>query len=147
RLYVPYGAASVPPAPPYLAQTPLATTNAPYRWPPFVGVPQIGQALVTGDYLIQQTFAHEGRIPPRVLDNRVNPNLVAQNIGDDSPGVIRLRRVWDSWSTAYSNAPTSGYDPVVNFPTGPPFTNPVYPSYPPPYPAPLRGIQIQVRVV
>ena len=27
-----------------------------------------------------------------------------------------------------------------------PFTPPVYPSYPPPSPAPLRGIQIQIRV-
>ncbi len=61
--------------------------------------------------------------------------------------MIRLRRVWDSWSTDYTNAPTTGFDPSTSFPTGPPFGPPVYPSYPPPYPAPLRGIQIQIRVV
>ena len=27
------------------------------------------------------------------------------------------------------------------------YSPPIYPSYPPPYPAPLRGIQIQIRVV
>jgi hypothetical protein len=32
-------------------------------------------------------------------------------------------------------------------PSGPPFSPPIYTSYPPPYPAPLRGIQIQIRVV
>ncbi len=30
------------------------------------------------------------------------------NIGDDTPGVVRLRRVWDSWSTEYSQAPGTG---------------------------------------
>ena len=30
------------------------------------------------------------------------------NIGDDSHGIVRLRRVWDSWSTDYSQAPRTG---------------------------------------
>jgi hypothetical protein len=125
------------------------------------------------DY-INRTFAHEGRMPPMVEDNRIdpqNPNptyikpnmFIAQypainpnyssNIGDDDGRIIRLRRVWDSWSTAYSRAPATGVTPGANppppfpFPAGPPFSPPIYPSYPPPYPAPLRGIQIQIRVV
>ena len=72
------------------------------------------------------------------------------NIGDDNPAVVRLRRVWDSWSTEYTQAPGTGVNPVTSpaafFPAGPPYTPPIYPSYPPPYPAPLRGIQIQIRV-
>ena len=76
------------------------------------------------------------------------------NIGDDQAGIVRLRRVWDSWSTDYSHAPGTGVylnkanatDPLNGFPWGPPYTPPIYPSYPPPYPAPLRGIQIQIRV-
>jgi hypothetical protein len=121
------------------------------------------------DY-INQTFAHEGRMPPLVADNRVDaftpnpnyPNLsplagtVANsqnytgNIGDDdvnNVGIVRLRRVWDSWSTAYTRAPATGINQGIGFPSGPPFSPPIYPSYPPPYPAPLRGIQIQIRVV
>jgi hypothetical protein len=79
----------------------------------------------------------------------------SSNIGDDSGGIVRLRRVWDSWSTAYTRAPANGVynnaaipaDPLNGFPWGPQgFTPPIYPSYPPPYPAPLRGIQIQIRV-
>jgi hypothetical protein len=87
------------------------------------------------------------------------------NVGDDNVGVLRLRRVWDTWSTDYSNAPATGVDPATGIdpttgaislaqtaillqsPIGPPFTPPVYPSYPPPYPMPLRAIQIQIRVV
>jgi prepilin-type N-terminal cleavage/methylation domain-containing protein len=123
--------------------------------------------------LLTQTFAHEGRMPPLLADGRFdsqfgaaaigpnNPNgylsanspfLAANNgpynngnVGDDSPRVVRLRRVWDSWSTAYSQAPGTGVG-ANGFPVGPPFTPPIYPSYPPPYPAPLRGIQIQIRV-
>jgi hypothetical protein len=70
------------------------------------------------------------------------------NLGDDRPGIVRLRRVWDSWSTDYSRAPGRGLDSTVSvgFQAGPPFSPPIYPSYPPPYPAPLRGIQIQIRV-
>jgi hypothetical protein len=106
-------------------------------------------------------------MPPLVADNRLdaqypNPtygsaNYVPQypvlapgytsNIGDDSTGVVRLRRVWDTWSTEYSRAPAQGFNVATGFLAGPPAGSPpIYPSYPPPYPAPLRGIQIQIRV-
>ena len=103
--------------------------------------------------------------------NGVTDNLnfanYSSNVGDNNNGVIRMRRVWDSWSTAYSRAPANGVynnpnnpntigippvpnpaaDPLNGSPWGPNGgTPPIYPSYPPPYPAPLRGIQIQIRV-
>jgi hypothetical protein len=120
--------------------------------------------------LLNQTMAHEGRIPPLVADNRLdaqhpNPTYInvnnysaqypatfpnySSNIGDDNHATIRLRRVWDTWSTDYSRARANGIDTISGFPMGPssyPPTPPVYPSYPPPYPAPLRSIQIQIRV-
>ena len=120
--------------------------------------------------LLKQTFAHEGRMPPLFNDNRLDasyPNPLyssptvftpqypafpnySSNIGDDSFFVARLRRVWDSWSTEYTQAPATGVYPAGTaaqyFPAGPPYAPPIYPSYPPPYPAPLRGIQIQIRV-
>jgi prepilin-type N-terminal cleavage/methylation domain-containing protein len=141
--------------------------------------------------LIGQTFAHEGRMPPLVNDNRLDfqyPNLTyvnsatfnsqyfvitatnaagntdtfnfkaySSNVGDNTAGIVRLRRVWETWSTEYSQAPANGVyhnptpptggDPLEGFPWGPNGgTPPIYPSYPPPYPAPLRGIQIQIRV-
>lgn len=126
-------------------------------------------AVVNGKIrdLLNETFAHEGRIPPLQNDNRLdasyankeedyanltnfNPQIedfpaYSSNVGDDNPAVFRLRRVWDSWSTAYSRAPGTGVY-ATGFPAGPPFSPPIYPSYPPPYPAPLRGIQIQIRV-
>ncbi len=93
------------------------------------------------------TLGHEGRIPPLLADNRADarwPDLNI-NVGDDQTGVKRLRRVWDSWSTDYSFVPsmtlTSQYNPPNNG------NRPAMPSYPPPYPAQLRGIQIQIRVV
>ncbi len=127
----------------YLNQTPPTTTSG----------------TQTFDTL-NQTFAHEGRMPP--LDDRLpvrrpvraRPTTTRPyrrhsnyngNVGDDNPAVVRLRRVWDSWSTEYSRAPGTGVY-ATGFPAGPPFSPPVYPSYPPPYPAPLRGIQIQIRV-
>lgn len=110
-------------------------------------------------------FGHEGRIPPLSGDNRLDPqrpaiNLfvnvngnptsvqkLANNVGDDSVGLNRLRRVWDSWSYDYTAAPAvdatlrgaSIQPPLVD--------RPVYPSYPPPYPQAMRGLQIQIRVV
>jgi type II secretory pathway pseudopilin PulG len=115
--------------------------------------------------LLNNTFAHEGRMPPLVEDFRFDYQFGAVpagtyaaslsyngNVGDDNPGVIRMRRIWDSWSTEYTKAPGKGVNPpnpannLVGFPAGPPATPPVYPSYPPPYPAPLLGIQIQIRV-
>ncbi|WP_435005334.1 prepilin-type N-terminal cleavage/methylation domain-containing protein [Tundrisphaera lichenicola] len=95
---------------------------------------------------VLQGFGHAGRIPPLTTDNRLNPSRPLRpdgspnNVGDDSNGVIRLTRVWDTWSTEYTHAPSidialNGYQSM-----------PVYPSYPAPYTAPLRGIQIQIRV-
>ena len=109
--------------------------------------------------VVGQTFAHEGRMPPLVNDFRYDaqfgavvagsytafPNYTG-NVGDNSNGIVRLRRVWDSWSTDYSRAPANGVNNTTGFPVGPPYSPPIYPSYPPPYPAPLRGIQIQIRV-
>jgi prepilin-type N-terminal cleavage/methylation domain-containing protein len=90
------------------------------------------------------TMGHEGRIPPLPTDYRSDPNS-GLAIGDSQNSVLRLRRVWDSWSTDYSNAPSIGIN-KLGFPIGPPFSQPVYPSYPAPYPAPMRGLQIQIRV-
>jgi type II secretory pathway component PulJ len=114
-----------------------------------------------------QSLGHEGLIPPRTLDVRLDPQSLAKGIftfiGDDGTNtpVIRLRRTWDTWSTTYTEAPANGYDPNTLIPYGlevyppnsPPLgtgiapSHPVYPSYPPPYPVPLRGLQVQVRVV
>ena len=132
-------------------------------WPPIV--PQTGlSSLPGGTYYstINQTFAHEGRMPPLVEDQRFDAQWGAAssylpsgstflqtysgNIGDDNPGIVRLRRVWDSWSTEYSKAPSSGVYPEGSSAGPLTGTPPVYPSYPAPYPAPLRGIQIQIRV-
>jgi prepilin-type N-terminal cleavage/methylation domain-containing protein len=135
-------------APQYLLQTPATTT-----W---------GGVLYN---TLTQTFAHEGRMPPLSTDLRFDaqfgavtagtytnagfPNYTG-NVGDDNTEVFRLRRVWDSWSTEYSQAPGTGINPTASalpfFPAGPTNAPPIYPSYPPPYPAPLRGIQIQIRV-
>jgi hypothetical protein len=94
------------------------------------------------------TFGHEGRIPPRTTDHRLDahfPNKPGFNyIGDDQAGVVRMRRIFDTWSTAYSAVPAS---PPSNPMSGPPWAKPAMPSYPAPYPMPLRGIQIQIRVV
>ena len=167
RLYQPYAGlpgSQIPGTPPGLFSTPSFTI-----WPPILapGTPP-GQYFNT----LAQTFAHEGRMPPLQNDNRLdasypNPtytnwtvgNFVPQyslfpnyssNVGDDNPAVFRLRRVWDSWSTEYTQAPGTGVNPAsssaASFPAGPPYAPPIYPSYPPPYPAPLRGIQIQIRV-
>lgn len=159
RLYLPYTSAGaiVPGMPPFLSATP-----SPVQWPPINAVNVPFHDPLT-------SFMHEGRMPPLSTDLRVDaqygsvvagfyanfPNYTG-NLGDNQNTTVRLRRVWDSWSTDYSRAPGtgvmppqqggSGY-PTSNFPIGPPFSPPVYPSYPPPYPAPLRGIQIQVRVV
>jgi hypothetical protein len=163
RLYLPYqnltGAIHVnnTTTPPAIAGTPSTIA-----WPPVD--PTVVPTIPVFSTL--QTFAHEGRMPPLFADGRLdaqygaptylppgNPFLPANggtytgNVGDDNNGIVRLRRVWDTWSTAYSRAPGTG---VINvnggFPAGPPFTPPIYPSYPPPYPAPLRGLQIQIRV-
>jgi len=166
RLYQPYSSlpgAVIPAAAPGLSGTPSLTI-----WPPVnPAVNPLGQSFNT----LAQTFAHEGRMPPLVADMRLdaaypnptynvsNGTFTAQypafpayssNIGDNNASVVRLRRVWDSWSTEYSNAPATGVNPSTSanalFPAGPPYSPPIFPSYPPPYPAPLRAIQIQIRV-
>lgn len=111
------------------------------------GLDPVSQQFVDLGYLQSLTstapiqlfsLGHEGRIPPLTTDNRFSPQDLTQNVGDDTPSVVRLRRVWDSWSTDYSLVP-----PVPPSLVAPGF----YPSYPPPYPVPLRGVQIQIRVV
>jgi type II secretory pathway component PulJ len=117
--------------------------------------------------VVSTSLAHEGVMPPRSVDLRLDPQALAKGIftfiGDDQTNVIRLRRTYDTWSTAYTQAPSTGYDPTTAslapfgltvYPPSPALnaagnivlSNPVYPSYPAPYPVPLRGIQIQVRV-
>lgn len=137
---------------PFLASTPYGTDYAVNNAP--VG---------TNGQFAASTYGHEGRIPPRVNDYRLDPQFPNGNfpnpasflsgtfawngnVGDDNPGIVRLRRVWDTWSTDYTRARAKGYNPVTAAPIGPPWTPPVYPSYPPPYPMALRGIQIQIRV-
>jgi hypothetical protein len=137
--------------------------------PPFLtGIPTLTPPLFTwlgttytNPMVLNQTLAHEGRMPPLVTDHRLDaqfPNPFyptpqyssftgyTSNVGDNNTAVVRLRRVWDSWSTDYTQAPATGLDPITKLPLGPPWSPPVLPSYPPPYPAPLRGIQIQIRV-
>ncbi len=148
------------------SNTPLAGTPSLFAWPP--ANPQTNPTTVIYNTL-GQTFAHEGRMPPLINDNVydaqsgvaanylgvLSPFLVANggnynngNVGDNSNGIVRLRRVWDSWLTDYSVAPRTGVASLNGgFPQGYPFAPPLYPSYPPPYSAPLRGIQIQIRVV
>ncbi len=100
-------------------------------------------------------FGHEGRIPPLPGDFRLDPRrpfvrgrqrepgvLVPNNIGDDHPGVIRMTHTFDTWSTDYVNAPASDILLYEYSPT----SQAVFPAFPPPYPSPLRGIQIQIRV-
>ena len=152
QFYVNFPGVVIPAAPPALAGTPPVTI-----WPPVnPAVNPLGQYYNT----LTQTFAHEGRMPPLVEDNVFDAqygavpagyyaapnNTYTGNIGDDNPQVVRLRRVWDSWSTEYTQAPGTGVNNTSGFPAGPPYAPPIYPSYPPPYPAPLRGIQIQIRV-
>jgi hypothetical protein len=104
-----------------------------------------GNMLTGTNPLFLDSFAHEGRMPPLTTDYRSNPQFPAlePNIGDDNATVVRLRRVWDSWSTSYTNVPS-----VPRIPFNGPLAGlpPTFPSYPAPYPAPLRGIQIQIRL-
>ena len=156
RLYTPYtnfgGFISPGATPPGLFSQPYTPGYTGLLWPP----------LTSGTLFnpLTQTLAHEGRMPPLVEDlvfdarhgaGTYSGALYANytgNIGDDNTTVVRLRRVWDSWSTEYSRAPDTAVNAglALPFPAGYPFTPPVYASYPAPYQAPLRGIQIQIRV-
>ena len=103
--------------------------------------------------ILLDCFGHEGRMPPLIEDNRVDPQFPTlinnfdgtqrYGLGDNNTGVVRMRRVWDSWSTTYTNAPSLPIDPTRG-----PLNNyrPVTPSYPAPYPSALRGIEIQIRL-
>jgi len=182
RLYQPYygtshGTATPPSTPLYLAatqsldpatETSIVTGGRPILvWPPNRSSSILPPVPQRSYDMFSRSCAHEGRIPPLgndpsnpvIDDNRFDPQALefnlSFNVGHNLPGVIRLRRVWDSWSTDYTRAPASGFDPVTKEPRGllgkptdlPSGRRPIYPSYPPPYEMPLRGIQIQIRVV
>jgi hypothetical protein len=152
--------AAPPAAPPFLVDNSTAVNpNTATGFPLLMNWPRNSTSFFP---LIGQTYAHEGRIPPMPLDYRLDATATNEqsasadssfNIGDATVGIGRIRRVWDSWSTDYSSAPSTGVNSnsgnpaTFGMPVGPPFSRPVYPSYPPPYPMPLRGIQIQIRVV
>lgn len=148
---------------PYLlgAPAPATQNNAaqPFYWPPN----QTSSGYSTSG--IYGTFAHEGRMPPLLADYRFDYNTGATNLGDDTNNnnatpnqTIRLRRTWDTWSTDYTNAPSTGVytgtgissPPLATGATigsdSPFYSQPILPSYPPPYPQPMRGLQIQLRV-
>jgi prepilin-type N-terminal cleavage/methylation domain-containing protein len=105
-----------------------------------------------------QGFGHEGRMPPNTKDFRVDPQRPYNNnpatanfgnvnfVGDNTTGQPRMRRVWDTWSTTYTQAPAVDVNLRGSTLQPWPLDRPMYPSYPPPYPQPLRGIQIQIRV-
>lgn len=110
----------------------------------------VGTASLTSTYGDQLfSLGHEGRIPPVSADGRDDaayPGFWSNGLGDDSTGVIRLRRTWDTWSTSYTRAGALNVNPIYG-PNNPSATNPPpVPSYPAPYPVPLRGIQIQIRI-
>ena len=65
-------------------------------------------------------------MPPLVNDQRLDARYGAGsytgftytgNVGDDNAGVVRMRRIWDTWSTDYSRAPSQG---VLNLLSGTP---------------------------
>ncbi len=96
------------------------------------------------------SMGHEGRIPPLPNDYRYDPQYPLWSLGDNTAGVIRMRRTWDTWSTSYTNAPAIPINPTSRGPlaldaNGNP-QRPVVPSYPAPYPVPLRGLRIQIRL-
>ena len=67
------------------------------------------------------------------------------NVGDDNPAVVRLRRVWDSWSTEYSRAPGTGVN-TGRLPGRPAVLAARLSLVSAALPGALRGIQIQIRV-
>lgn len=113
-----------------------------------LGYANLGTSVVFPQYL--QSFGHEGRMPPISNDNRFDAQYPIFPIGDDNTGVVRMRRTFDTWSTTYTHAPDVGINPLLGFPPIDPNGNPlrpVYPSYPAPYPIPLRGVRVQIRAV
>ena len=156
----------------FLYGTP-STAYSPFAGSPFNATsPYGGTPLIRGVAWLPtiSTFGHEGRMPPLVNDNRADaqfpsgyyltpttgllPAGARTTSGISSPtsattptNINRLRRVFDTWSTDYTDGAVARDRPGHGDGLGPPFSPPVYPSYPPPYPAPLKGIQIQIRVV
>ncbi|MFO0956957.1 MAG: prepilin-type N-terminal cleavage/methylation domain-containing protein [Isosphaeraceae bacterium] len=100
-------------------------------------------------------FGHQGRMPPLFSA----PNNVAGDhrpdarypfagfVGDTdttSANTVRMVRVWDSWSYDYSHPPdVSSLNPLNLSANG---VRPVYPGFSAPYPKPMSGIQIHIRV-
>ncbi len=99
------------------------------------------------------TLGHEGRMPPILStltgttgDFRLDSQwpLPGFFVGDTSGNTVRMRRVYDTWSTDYAYPPDTPY--------GNPFASPVngfrpaFPGYSAPYPVPLSGIQVHIRV-
>ena len=89
-------------------------------------------AVQTPPYMLD-TLGHEGRMPPLTADNRVdaqNPvydiaanvgsgttvTPVPASLGDNNTSLIRMRRTWDSWSTTYTNAPSTPLNPSLPYP-------------------------------
>ncbi|HEU5117662.1 MAG TPA: hypothetical protein VFT74_13625, partial [Isosphaeraceae bacterium] len=110
-----------------------------------LGYANLDQALGYTPPEFLDTFGHEGRIPPYTTDFRSDPQYpqYRSNLGDNTSGIIRMTRTWDSWSTDYTSVPGVPLypqnGPLNLFPS-------VMPSYPAPYPIPMRGIQIQIRI-
>lgn len=88
-----------------------------------------------------RTLGHEGRMPPLVNDFRQDPTFPLLNIGDNA-NIERLRRCWDTWSTTLVRTPRPLLMPSILETSN----RPALPSYPPPYPEPLQGLQIQIRL-
>ncbi len=143
------------------ANSALATSTPTFLWDDRNsprGFGHAGRMPPLGDLVGTATVANDFRINPSrpynpfnstANNNNYNPALppFLNLVGDNQAGVIRLNRVWDSWSTDYTNAPDVDINLnglQQNYPSG--VFLPIYPSFPPPYPSPLRGIQIQVRV-
>lgn len=114
-------------------------------------------STTTPPYMLD-TLGHEGRMPPVTTDYRVDAqyptyldtagNVQPSDLGDNNATVVRMRRTWDSWSTTYTKAPAHPLDPSLAYPYSGPIGGgrAVTPSYPAPYPVPMRGIEIQIRV-
>ena len=120
-------------------------------WASNAGGPVVPPFQTSG---IPQGFGHEARMPPITNDFRIHPKrplyrnangtTSPYNIGDNSPGVTRLVRTFDTWSTAYIDVHDT--DLALNGSPNSANPNPIYPSFPPPYPSTLRGLQVQIRV-
>ena len=107
--------------------------------------------LGSAQFIFANSLGHEGRMPPLTADGRLDSqfpyiNGTPNNVGDDAAGVRRLRRVYDTWSTDYTHPPYQTLDPSY-WPYPGSTNTPPLPGYSAPYPAPLRAIQVQIRVV